>query len=348
MDWDDLLDHYGAIVEGKLMKYFKEGINKAKVYHPFIGEIYSDIEEFILRKGRRMASCTTLLTYKGYSEKVDEKILRVCVGIELYRHSILVHDDLIDKDKLRRGGKTLHRLFTENYDTRFGEGVAVFAGDLIYALAQQSLLNSGFQKERLVKPFLLLSEGYHKVNESQILDLLFEHKEPDIDEWYIMASRRAASLFKTTILVGAILGDAPERDLQVLEKAATHIGYSFDIQDDIIDTFASLEQYGRIPGGDIALGKKPLHVIYTLKLAKIDQQNKLKNLMGKEQLSPEDHEWLRMVMKESGALEAAKEKMKKHAEEATALIIQTDLNDETKDFFSSLLTYITGSLDWYR
>ena len=223
-----------------------------------------------------------------------------------------------------------------------------FLGDLMYALSLQSMLGSGFSKEKLSRVTLLLLEGYRSVNESQILDLLFEYKMPDINEWYVMASKRAASLFKTTILTGAILGNALERDLQVLEEAGTHMGYSFDIQDDIIDTFASLEQYGRPLGGDIALGKKPLHVIYALKLANREGIAKLKSLTGKKRVSSGDLELIRGVVRDSGALDAAKEESKGHAEKAKTLIAQTSLSDETKRFFSSLITYIQESLDWYK
>jgi len=266
----------------------------------------------------------------------------------LYRHCILIHDDLVDKDALRRGGKTFHKLFVENYDDRLGCGTAVFVGDLMYAMALQSMLGSGFSEEKLSSVTLLLLEGYHSVNESQILDLLFEYKVPDVNEWCVMASKRAASLFKTTILAGAILGNAPKRDLQILGEAGTRMGYSFDIQDDIIDTFASPEQYGRPPGGDIALGKKPLHIIYTLKLANREEIAKLKSLTSMRRISPRDLELIRGIVRESGALEAAKEKSKEHAEKARALIAQTSLSDETRRFFSSLITYIQESLDWYK
>jgi len=348
MSWKETLDHYGALIDGRLKELFAETKNAAKAYHPFIEEVYSNIEDFVLRKGKRLAACSTLLTYKGYAGDVDNRILKACVGIELYRHCILVHDDLVDKDALRRGGKTFHKLFVENYDDRLGCGTAVFVGDLMYALALESILNSGFSKEKLGRVMLLLLEGYRSVNESQILDLLFEYKMPDVNEWDVMASERAASLFKTTILTGAILGNALERDLQVLEEAGTHMGYSFDIQDDIIDTFASLEQYGRPPGGDIALGKKPLHVIYALKLANREGIAKLKSLTGKKRVSSGDLELIRGVVRDSGALDAAKEESKGHAEKAKTLIAQTSLSDETKRFFSSLITYIQESLDWYK
>jgi len=348
MGWEETLDQYGVLVEEELKCFFEETITAARVYHPFIGKVYSNIREFVLRKGKRLASCSTLLTYKGYTGNVNDQILRACVGIELYRHCILVHDDLIDRDSLRREGKTLHRLFAEGYDRRLGEGTAVFTGGILYALALQGLMTSGFSQERLGKTVHLLSEAYRMVNESQILDLLFEYKEPDVDEWYRMASKRAASLFKATILTGAILGNAPERDLQTLGEAAAHVGYSFDIQDDIIDTFASREQYGRTPGGDLARGKKPLHIVYTLKLADQRRLDILRGIVGKKLLSRRDLEGIRAIVRGCGALEAAKEESRKHAERAKVLVAQTSLNGETKEFFSSLISYIEGSLEWYK
>ncbi|MEM2936728.1 MAG: polyprenyl synthetase family protein [Candidatus Bathyarchaeia archaeon] len=156
MGWEETLDQYGALIEEKLKNFFEDAINTARVYHPFIGKVYSNIREFVLRKGKRLASCSTLLTYKGYAGNVNDQILRACVGIELYRHCILAHDDLIDRDALRRGGKTLHLLFAGGYDRRLGEGTAVFTGDILYAQALQCLITSGFPQEKLGKVAYLL------------------------------------------------------------------------------------------------------------------------------------------------------------------------------------------------
>jgi len=348
MSWEKNLEHYGTLIEGRLRNYFAEALKDARDYHPFTVKIYSDLEELLLRKGKRLASYSTLLIYKGYTEKIDDKILNVCVGIELYRHSILVHDDLVDMDNLRRGGNTLHKKLTENYDTRFGEGTAIFVGNIVYAWSIRTIIESGFTEEKVARLLAILSKGYQEVNESQILDLLFEYKDVDVSEWRVMASKRAASLFKVTILIGAILGGAPKNDLKILEEAAMHLGYSFDIQDDIIDTFAKEEQYGRHSCGDIALGKKPLHLINTLNSADWKKSSALRNLIGKKRLRQKEIELTRAVIRESGGLEAAKKISKKHAEKARALVDQTNLRKEVKGFFNSLIVYIEESLDWYK
>ena len=349
MGWEKILEDYGMTIEERLKDYFKSIKEEAGKYHPFIAKVYSSLEDCVLRRGKRLASCCTLLTYKGYTGRVDDNILNVCVGIELYRHCILIHDDIIDMDAFRRGGKTIHQRFMEDYDDRFGKAVALFLGNIAYSLASHAIIDSGFPEEKTAKSLLLLSNGYREVNESQMLDLLFEYrKNVDVDEWIVMASKRAASLFRVTMLMGAVLGDASKDDLERLKEAAANIGYAFDIQDDIIDTFADERQYGRPSCRDIILGKKPLHVIYALNSMSWEELENLRMFLGKESLDQRDISLIRETIKKSGGLEAAKKISKKHAGRARALIAQTSLNDDVKEFFNSLIGYIEESLDWYK
>ena len=339
------------MIEDHLKLFLDEAVKEAEIYHSFIGNIYSDIEEFVLRKGKRLASCSTLLTYIGYTGNLDERILKVCVGIELYRHAILVHDDLIDMDDTRRGGSTLHKRFMNSYrpyNNRFGEGASVFAGNIMYALAFRAIMNSGFSKDCIGKVLFLTSEGYRAVNESQILDLLFEQKNVSVDEWIIMASKRAASLFKVTILTGAILAGAPKSDLSLLGEASENMGYSFDIQDDIIDSFAIKKDYGRSSCLDISKNKKPLHIIFTLHANYPQKSEALKCLLGKQFLSYGEKELARSLLRESGGLDAAKQVSKSHAKKARRLLTQTNLSKDVKEFFNNFILYIEESLDWYK
>ena len=349
MDWEKTLENYGMMIEEKLKDRFRIIKKEAEKYHPFIAEVYSRFEEYTLRRGKRLASCCTLLTYRGYTGRIDDEILEVCVGIEMYRHCILIHDDIVDMDKFRRGGKTMHQIFMKIYDDRFGEGVAVFLGNIAYSLASQIIIDSGFLEEKVAESLSLLSRDYREVNESQILDLLFEYKDDvDVDEWKVMASKRAASLFKVAMLIGAVLGDAPNEDLKKLAEAAANIGYAFDIQDDIIDTFADEQQYGRPPCRDIILGKKPLHVICALNSTRVEESETLRGLLGKKALAQKDIGLIRDLIKKSGGLEEAKKISRKHSEKAKMLISQTGLDDDVKEFFYSLIGYVDESLDWYK
>lgn len=347
MNWESLLDDYGSAIEGRLKEHFKLLVSGAKKYHPFMQEVYEKLQEYVLRRGKRLASCSALLAYKGYAGDLNEGIQRVGVGIELYRHAILVHDDLVDEGDTRRGGAAYHRLFSVTRGRDFGKGIAVFMGDAAYALSIDAILKSGFGEPDLLRVVRLISECYREVNESQALDLLFEREKPDVDEWYAMASRRAASLFKATLLSGAILGGAAAMDLTTLAAAATDIGYAFDIQDDLIDTFADEREYGKPPGEDIARGKKPLHVVYALKLATPAEARVLKNVMGKGKISQQNLKVVREILRDTGALSATKAKSLEHAARAKASVAKTQMSAEGKDFFNGFIDYIEHSLSWY-
>jgi geranylgeranyl pyrophosphate synthase len=344
MDYTAVLDSYGTVIERDLKEQFLGLAKESESYHPFISDVNRALEEFVLRHGRRLAACSTLMVYKGYAGEIDARIIKACSAVELYRHSILLHDDIVDAEMERRGGMTLHRSLGRLYDERFGEGAAIFAGNILFALAIKSLLASGFSPDRLAEAARLVSSEFKDVNESQIIDLLFEYKVPEVEEWEMMAGKRAASLFKASMLTGGLLARAPERDLSLLAEAAGHIGYAFDIQDDIIDTYASREQYGRDPCGDIAKRKKPLHITLALK-----RDGRMAMIMdsGRE-ISAESIREIQEIIRDCGALDEAKSISREHARQAENLISMTTMNHESKDFFVSFIRYVDQSLDWYR
>jgi geranylgeranyl pyrophosphate synthase len=338
-----VLEHFGSVVQTEVERFFNSAIDSGRAYHPFIGYAYGLAKEFALRKGKRLASCSTLAAYKGYRGQIDRKIVRVAGGIELYRHCILVHDDIVDKDSIRRGGKTLHKSLKDGYDGRFGACSAIFVGNILYSLSLSAILSSGFEINGLNRTLELMASGFRDVNESQILDLLFEYRSPDTAEWTVMAEKRAASLFRTTILAGALLAGASKSEIELLSDAARHIGYAFDIQDDIIDTFASERQYGRKPCGDLAKGKKPLHVVIVS-----NKNASLAEMFTEVQKNPKAIRELKKAIRNGGGLKRAKRISRNHAEKAKECIKRSGMNENAKKFFLSLIDYVTRSLEWYK
>lgn len=340
----NVLDRFSSIIEDDLKKQLKKMVKEGEGYHPFAGDVLRSLEEYLLRQGRRIASSSTLMVYNGYTSQIDDRIIRAGSSIELYRHSILAHDDIADAEMFRRGGKTLHKLFEEGYDEHFGIGTAIFAGNMLYSFSLQTMLQSGFDDDKLKDVVNLLASGYKDVNESQILDLLFEYKTPTVEEWSAMASKRAASLFRASMLAGAILASAPKRDLTLLEHASRHIGYAFDIQDDIIDTFAVKEEYGREPGGDLLKRKKPLHII----LAMQKEPSIASLIEGGTDVAEVDILRIRELIRDCGALDEAKSISRQHGKEAKELISLTEMDQGTKGSLIALINYVEESLDWYR
>jgi len=333
----DVLDEYDALIEREVKRYFSQATEEARRYHPFIGRLYEVLAEYVLRKGRRLATTSALLVYSGYAGEVDDAARKLGLALELYRHAILAHDDLVDRDSERRGGKALHLIFEPE---NFGEAVAIFAGNMLYAMALEVA-------QKFSKLQSLLARAYREVNESQVLDAYFEQSEPSVEEWYAMASRRAPSLFRLTLLAGATLAGAEQREREILRRAGAEIGYAFDIQDDIIGTFATREQYGREPGGDVRRGKKPLHIVLAFKLAPKNEREELRRILASHSAGEAEIERVREIVRDCGALDEAKRIAEQHASRAKAEIAKTTLSEEVKRTFAGFIDYVAESLDWY-
>lgn len=182
-------------------------------------------------------------------------------------------------------------------------------------------------------------KAYTDVNESQTLDLAMEGRDVGAEEWITMASKRAASLFRATLRIGGILSHA-EADLDLLGRAGEEMGYVFDIQDDIIDTFATPEEYGRKPGSDLARRKRPLHMVLAVQRASPAQREILSSPLS-------DIESVREIMLETGAIEEAKSIAEGHASRCLDLLSRTGMSGEGKRAFRSLMDYMAESLSWY-
>ncbi|MBN2517393.1 MAG: polyprenyl synthetase family protein [Candidatus Altiarchaeota archaeon] len=318
MSAEKILDEYTSLVEAELEKFFARKKVLARDYDARIEQLYEDLRNYVLRKGKRLMSASVLLTYEGYTGEIDEKALTACVAIELYRHGILVHDDLVDEDVERRGGKTFQRVYDEK--------IALFAGNILNALAFEALYDLDPQAlSSLVRDYLY-------VNESQVLDYLFEKDVPLLSEWESMASKRAPSVFRATLLTGAILAKAPGGEIKLLEEAATHIGFAFDIQDDLIGLYNQ-------ENNDVDREKKPLHIVYAYQLMGDGFDTIFKS---------RDVGAIKAAVRDSGALEATKRASREHAIKAISLIERTSMNDKTKKFYSDFINFIIESLDWYK
>jgi geranylgeranyl pyrophosphate synthase len=187
----------------------------------------------------------------------------------------------------------------------------------------------------------LLLEEYRKINESRLIDLWFESYLPEEKEWFLMASTRAPSLFRTCIGTGAILGGASKNLLSLLYEYAENIGYAFDIQDDIIGTFAPAKIYGRPPTGDLRLGKKTLFIIKA-----VEREKELLKILGRGVNGTALHR-ARFLIKKSGGLEEAKRISADYTNRAKEIMKRCELGKESKDFFLKLADFILSSMEWY-
>ncbi|MFQ5584011.1 MAG: polyprenyl synthetase family protein, partial [Calditrichia bacterium] len=152
--------------------------------------------------------------------------LPVATAVELFHDFTLIHDDIMDEDDLRRGKPTIH--------VKWDSGTAIMVGDALIGLAYQQLMKS---PSRFLSGIVeMFSEALVIVCEGQALDKAFEtSRRVNMTEYLAMISKKTAWLFKTACGIGAILGGASPREIELLSQFGNNLGLAFQIQDDLLD-----------------------------------------------------------------------------------------------------------------
>jgi geranylgeranyl diphosphate synthase type II len=201
---------------------------------------------FLEAPGKKIRPLLTLLSCQTVGGEL-EQAMPAALGVELFHDFTLIHDDIMDKDDLRRGRFTVHK--------KWGEDAAILVGDLLIGLAYQKMLQC--ESGHLPQVLNLFNEALIKVCEGQALDKEFEGREKvSLAEYLDMISKKTAWLFKLSSQLGAILGGASSREIAAMEKFGKSLGIGFQIQDDWLDYAGEENALGKKVGSDLKLNKK--------------------------------------------------------------------------------------------
>ncbi|MEN8075639.1 polyprenyl synthetase family protein [Clostridioides difficile] len=191
--------------------------------------------------GKRIRPILMLLTYNMYKENWRE-ILEFSSAIEMIHTYSLIHDDLpcMDNDDLRRGKPTNHKVY--------GENIAVLAGDTLLNEAMNIMmkfaLNNG-KNSLIAAEKIANAAGPEGMIGGQVVDIINEGKKISEDELKYMHMKKTGALIKISIVSGALLGEAPDEDIRLLEKFGENLGLAFQIKDDILDVVGNTEKLGK-------------------------------------------------------------------------------------------------------
>ncbi|WP_010292259.1 polyprenyl synthetase family protein [Clostridium senegalense] len=191
--------------------------------------------------GKRIRPILLLLTYNLYKEKYEEA-LPFALSMEMIHTYSLIHDDLpsMDDDDLRRGMPTNHK--------KFGEARAILAGDGLLNESMIIMFNQCMSLEaRKVKASKLIAEaaGAEGMILGQIIDIESEDKKVSEEMLLKMHKNKTGQLIKASVLSGAILGEATEKELEILSEYGEKIGLAFQVKDDILDVIGDEKAAGK-------------------------------------------------------------------------------------------------------
>jgi geranylgeranyl diphosphate synthase type I len=273
---------------GKILGQYSEDINKE------IEDTLSSIGPKDLRKasihltnagGKMLRPALTVLVSEAVGGTITSSI-KAASAIELIHTFSLIHDDIMDKDDMRRGKPSVHKIW--------GDSVAILAGDTLFSKAYELIINSKDNIEssdpeeclaRVNQTLSTVADACVKICEGQAQDMGFEGNFDVKEEEYLeMIFKKTAALIATATESGAIMGGADEKIVSTMYDYGKLIGLAFQIQDDYLDLVSDADSIGKPVGSDIAEGKMTIIVVNALSKANDEDKKRLVEIlkMGNE------------------------------------------------------------------
>lgn len=264
-----------------------------------------------------------LLIAKNFGD-ITDVTQRSAVGLELLHTASLVHDDVVDESKQRRGQASVNA----SYDNK----VAVLVGDYILSTALLNVSLTGSQKivTYLARLGQTLSNG-------EILQLTnISNQEISEEVYYDVIRQKTAALFEACAGIGALSVGADDDIVEKTKRFGSNIGMIFQIRDDIFDYYDSAE-IGKPTGNDMAEGKLTLPVIYALNSTQDEEMIRLAHKVKEGVVNKDEIATLVAFAKNNGGIEYSETRMRQLHDECRGFI---DEYVEDKDIKASLEAYL--------
>lgn len=283
------------------------------------------VHKYLESKGKQIRPILVILSGKFFG-CVDDKVLNAGAAIELLHNASLIHDDVIDESKERRGQPTINRIWDNH--------ISVLVGDFFISTALHCAEKTN--NNRIITVLSRLGREL-ALGEIDQIDLARQH---NIDEetYFSIIKHKTASLFKCCVEMGGYAAGASEKQLDGLMRFTELFGLCFQIKDDIFDYFED-KIIGKPTGNDLREGKVTLPLIYALSKENSAQHDKMVAIVKKNELSAEDIALLIDFAKAEGGIEYAYATMERLRDEAFALLDDYKENEVAEDF-KALFNYI--------
>ena len=237
-------------------------------------DLVNEMTNYQLRTGgKRIRALLTLGSAKlcGYSKGTRDVNLAAC--IELIHAATLMHDDVIDNGEIRRGKKTLNKIW--------GNQSSILVGDYLLSRCFEMMVEDGN-----LEVLKLLSSTSAEISQGEVLQLQHKGEVDMLEQTYLkIISDKTASLFAAATKVGSILANAENKNKEALEFYGKNLGLTFQIADDTLDYNSELKFFGKEIGNDFYEGKITLPIILLYQKANLEEKKELKNLFNKEERS---------------------------------------------------------------
>lgn len=270
--------------------------------------LQSAIDQILNATGKHVRPLLVLLTAKACG-KVTEHTINSAVLLELLHTATLIHDDVIDETKQRRGVSSLNAIF----DNR----ISVLVGDYVLSTALVRSIRTGS-----LQIINIVSNLGRDLSEGEIKQLETA-EESILDEACYMQviKKKTATLLSACTEIGAISADASPEMVAICRQFGEYLGYCFQIKDDIFDYFKEAN-IGKPTGNDIREGKVTLPLLHALDAGRREEVDSFLKVINEKDFSTENIDALIEFAKANEGIEYAEMRMKEYHAKAIEVLNQ--------------------------
>ncbi|MDC0216819.1 polyprenyl synthetase family protein [Pelagibacteraceae bacterium] len=225
----------------------------------------------ILSGGKRLRPLLTTACYHILNNQSTNGTNHVglAAAVEFIHAATLLHDDVVDLSKDRRGNLTANEVW--------GNKTSVLVGDFLFSRSFQLMTKYG-----TIETLKILSDTSVTISEGEVLEISNDKNlEMNEDTYFQVINGKTASLFSAACQVGGISGGAKDNEQQALKSFGSNFGMAFQLIDDAIDYSSNSTTMGKNIGDDFKEGKITLPLILAYGRSNMDEKKFLQNVISK-------------------------------------------------------------------
>lgn len=342
----EAIDRVSRPIEARIDALLQAEIARWSALDPTLHEPLSSLYALVMAGGKRLRPTFCYWAFVGAGgDPLDPSVIDAGAALELLHSFALIHDDVMDDSRQRRGSDAVHVQFQAQHQQkawrgetrRFGEGIAILIGDMAFVYADH-LMTAAPRAARDV-----FTEMRIELNVGQYLDVSATARH---DASLPMAQKIAQ--FKSgkytverPLHLGAALAGRFNELAAVLSAYGVPVGEAFQLRDDLLGAFGDTERTGKPVGGDLREGKPTALLAIAQERANTDDAALLERY-GSANLTDTEIRELQQVFERTGARSEIEATIERLVESGIDALSTSELEHNARTNLVELAYFIAG------
>ncbi len=333
------------LVEQRLSAYCAKKILEAKKIDPKYELLWGELKDYLEAGGKRIRPKICIELYIGYGGEDINQIVDVAAAWEIMHSSLLIIDDIIDRDTLRHGRKNMSGVYEDYYSNlkkeeakHFAMSAALLGGDLFLIAPYEIISKSNLDPTDKIKMIELFSRAFFETAGGEHIDVvsvLVPVEEVNVES--IIKNKTSGYSFSLPMISGAILAGADQSELSKLEDLGNILGYIFQVGDDLLGFFGDIEQTGKPNDSDIREKKRTLIIKKAIERLSKKEAEKINQYYHVDhELNQNNIDKIYSLIADTNIKEEILIELDSHCKQAEKLIDSLHASDQAKDFLTNL------------